>query len=138
MKRSWSSRDKSKNILKSDLQQIFYYNLPSYLLIIIHGIIHKKIIIFTPKLIMMILNLFRIEDKNLIFSEKDWTREETRNSYSLSLEISRIKIRSSTKFILYVLQGSRYVFLSESSEELAGTKLQYVSHFPFAGKVVIR
>lgn len=86
----------------------------------------------------MILDLFRTRDKNLMFSEQDWTREETRNSYRLTLDISRIKIQSNTRFILYVLQGSRYVFLSESSEELEGTRLQYVSHFPFAGKVDIR
>jgi len=73
-----------------------------------------------------------------MFTEIDWTRDDYRNTYRLSFDISRIKIRSSTRFILYVLQESRYVLLSESSEEIVGPKLQYVSHFPFAGKVVIR
>ncbi len=87
---------------------------------------------------MMILKLFRTREQNLLFSEKDWTQSESKNNYLLTLELGRIKIRSSSRFVLFVLQGSRYVFLTEGSEVIKGSSVQYVSHFPFEGKVVIK
>lgn len=87
---------------------------------------------------MMLLNLFRTREKNLVFGEDEWTKMESKNSYLLSLDLGRLRIRNSTRFVLFVLQGSRYVFLSEGSEVVKGTNLQYISHFPFEGKVLIK
>ena len=87
---------------------------------------------------MMILNLFRTYERELEFGEKEWSKAETKNSYVLSIDLNKIKIRKSSRFLLFVLQGSRYVFLSEGSEVVQGSKLQYTSHFPFTGKVLIK
>lgn len=87
---------------------------------------------------MMILKLFGTRERDLVFDEKDWVADEIQKNYKLTLDLGQKKGGNSTRFILCVLQGTRYVYLGEGSETVQGRKLLYSSHFPFAGKVKVK
>ena len=87
---------------------------------------------------MMMLKLFRTREREFLFGEQDWLLDELKKNYSLSLDLGNLKVRSTTRFILCILQSNRYIFHSEGSESVVGSTLRYFSHFPFAGKVTVK
>lgn len=92
---------------------------------------------FCIKLMMMIKKLFGTRERDLFFDESDWVSHVERN-YSLSMELGPNKVRKETRFILYMLQGQKYVYHSEGSEAIIGGRIHYYSQFPFVGKVKVR
>ncbi len=86
----------------------------------------------------MIQKLFGTRERDLYFDKSNWVAHHLQKNYSLSLDLSTLKIRKNTKFTLYIMQGDKFVYHSEGSEAIIGDRLLYYSQFPFSGKVKVK